>query len=125
MTSGPGAPGDADCIRYSLSQPGVTACINAPRRRAEVEARVAVLARPTLSPERLAELRAHGAGVRAESQRFNALLRQPTRDAASAARALLATELPPRDELEQRPLPRPSHARAARTGLGKTRRHGV
>lgn len=122
MTSGPGAPGDADCIRYSLSQPGVTACINAPRRAAEVASRVAVLAAPTLAPERQDELRAHGIGVRAESQRFNALLRQPTRDAAAAAREMLAAELPPEDEIDQRPLPRPSHARPARTHLGRARR---
>jgi HEAT repeat protein len=125
MTSGAGAPSDADCIRYSLSQPGVTACINAPRRRAEVASRIAVLADPTLPQARLAELRAHGIGVRAESQRFNTLLRQPTRDAAAAARELLASELPPREELAQRPLPRPAPRHAARTQLGRTRRRGL
>ena len=122
MVSGPNAPSPADCYRYSLSQPGVTAVISAPRRFHEIVENVDVLRAPTLAAERLAALREHGIGVRAENQRFNTLLRQPTRDAAAAARELLATELPPADELEQRPLPRPSSARPARTQLGKTRR---
>ena len=121
MLSGPHAPTPADCYRYSLSQPGVTACISAPRRRDEVVENVDVLRTPILAPEKLAALREHGLGVRAENQRFNALLRQPTRDAAAAARELLATELPPSDEVVQRPLPRSSPARTARTNLGKTR----
>jgi HEAT repeat protein len=121
MLSGPNAPSPAECYRYSLSQPGVTAVISAPRRRSEVRENVAILTQPSLDADRLAAMRAHGIGVRAENQRFNTLLRQPTRDAAAAARALLATELPPSDELIARPLPRPSDARPARTNLGKTR----
>src|SRR5436189_285082 len=95
MISGPGAPSPADCYRYSLAQPGVTACISAPRREGELLENLAALARPRLDPAELAALRAHGAHVHAESQRFNTLLRQPTRDAAAAARELLAAELPP------------------------------
>ena len=120
MLSGPNAPSAADCYRYSLSQPGVTAVISAPRRRSEVRANLAALASPMLTAEELAALRAHGIGVRAENQRFNTLLRQPTRDAAAAARELLATELPPIDGAP-RALPKPSTARPARTNLRKTR----
>jgi hypothetical protein len=94
--------------------------ISAPRRRSEVRENIGVLASPFLTAEQLAELRAHGIGVRAENRRFNTLLRQPTRDAAAAARELLATELPPSDDT-QHALPRPSTARPARTNLRKTR----
>jgi hypothetical protein len=124
MVSGPNAPSPADCYRYSLSQPGVTAVISAPRRRSEVRENVGVLANPFLTADQLAELRAHGIGVRAENQRFNTLLRQPTRDAAAAARELLAAELPPTDDTRDpapRALPKPSTARPARTNLRKTR----
>jgi diketogulonate reductase-like aldo/keto reductase/HEAT repeat protein len=124
MVSGPNAPSPADCYRYSLSQPGVTAVISAPRRRSEVRENVGALAHPVLTAEQLAELRAHGIGVRAENQRFNTLLRQPTRDAAAAARELLAAELPPTDDTRDpapRALPKPSTARPARTNLKKTR----
>jgi hypothetical protein len=122
MLVGPHAPTAADCYRYSLSQPGVVACISAPRRRAELVDNLAVLRAPTLALEQLAALRAHGVGVRAESQRFNALLRQPTRDAAAAARELLAAELPPGAEPVPRHLPRASVQRPARTSLGRVRR---
>jgi hypothetical protein len=126
MISGPGAPPAADCYRYSLAQPGVTACISAPRNQDELLENLAALARPGLDPEQIAALRAHGARVHAESQRFNALLRQPTRDAAAAARELLAAELPPAGagaeaEAEVAPaprLPRGGGARRSRARLG-------
>ncbi|MBL0216896.1 MAG: aldo/keto reductase [Myxococcales bacterium] len=97
MVSGPGAPEPADCYRYSLSQPGVTACITAPRRHRELVENLAVLERTQLDETELARLRAHGAGVRIENQRFNTLIRQPTRDAAAAAMAMLEAELAPDD----------------------------
>ncbi len=97
MVSGPGAPEPADCYRYSLSQPGITACITAPRRHRELVENVAVLERTQLDDTELARLRAHGAGVRIENQRFNTLIRQPTRDAAAAAMAMLEAELAPDD----------------------------
>jgi len=121
MVTGPNAPSAADCYRYSLAQPGVTACISAPRRRGEVRENVTALSLPPLTADELAALRAHGTGVRAENQRLASLLRQPTRDAAAAARELLAAELPPSDELVHRPLPRASSARPARTNLSRTR----
>ena len=121
LLSGPGAPSASECYRYSLSQPGVVACISAPRRHRELVANLDVLRESRLSPERIEALRVHGLGVRAESQRFNTLLRQPTRDAAAAARELLESELPPSDRVPRR-LPMASPARRSRTRLGATRR---
>lgn len=70
------APVDAaDCYRYSLSQPGVVACISAPRRRSELTANLEVVDRPTLSPERQHELRQHGDHVYARSKAWNATVR--------------------------------------------------
>ncbi|MEJ7604623.1 MAG: aldo/keto reductase, partial [Kofleriaceae bacterium] len=121
LLTGPGAPTASECYRYSLSQPGVVACISAPRRRRELVANLEVLRDPTLTPARIEELRAHGLGVRAESQRFNTLMRQPTRDAAAAAREMLESELPPTESVPRR-LPTASPARRTRTRLGATRR---
>jgi hypothetical protein len=124
MLSGAGAPSPADCYRYSLSQPGVVGCISAPRRRHELLENLAALRTPILDDAQLAALRAHGVGVRAENQRFNTLMRQPTRDAAAAARELLAAELPPPglgDERTAAPLPRPAASRGMRTRLGRRR----
>ena len=122
MVSGPDAPSAADCYRYALAQPGVTACISAPRRHDELVENLAALTAPPLTADELAAMRAHGVGVRAENHRFNTLMRQPTRDAAAAARELLAAELPPDDLVVQRPLPRAGASRGARTNLGSTRR---
>lgn len=122
MVSGPGAPSAVDCYRYALAQPGVTACISAPRRHDELVENLAALTAPPLPAAQLAAMRAHGAGVRAESHRFNTLMRQPTRDAAAAARELLAAELPPDELVVQRPLPHAGVSRGARTSLGSSRR---
>jgi HEAT repeat protein len=89
MLTGPGAPGAAECYRYAIDQPGVTACLAAPRRHRELVEDLAALEGPGLALDRQAALRAHGVGVRAENQRFNALLRRPTREAAQAALELL------------------------------------
>jgi aryl-alcohol dehydrogenase-like predicted oxidoreductase len=60
----------AECYRYSLSQPGVTACVSAPRGGVELMENLVVLDQPTLSPTRIAELRAHGRAARGESLEF-------------------------------------------------------
>jgi diketogulonate reductase-like aldo/keto reductase len=122
MLAGPGAPSATDCYRYSIAQPGVTACISAPRRHGELVENLGVLRAPPLADHEIAALRAHGAGVRAESQRFNTLLRQPTRDAAAAAREMLAAELPPAETIETRALPKSTSSRKARTDLARRRR---
>ena len=41
----------ADCYRYSLSQPGIDACISAPRRPRELEENLAVLRAPPLDED--------------------------------------------------------------------------
>ena len=122
MVSGACAPSPADCYRYSLAQPGVVGCISAPRRRHELIENLAALRRPSLDDAELATLRAHGVGVRAENQRFNTLMRQPTRDAAAAARELLASELPPTDELSAASQPRAATSRGTRSRIGTVRR---
>ena len=63
-------PTAAECYRYSLSQPGVCACVSAPRGGVELVENLAVLEAPTLPASRLAELRALGRAVRAESLDF-------------------------------------------------------
>jgi hypothetical protein len=95
MLTGEAPPSAADCYRYSLHQPGVTACISAPRRHRELVENLDVLARPALEAEQVAHLRAIGAGVRIENQRFDQLIRQPTRDAAAAALIMLEASLAP------------------------------
>jgi aryl-alcohol dehydrogenase-like predicted oxidoreductase/HEAT repeat protein len=70
------APSAADCYRYSLSQPGVTACISAPQRYRELIENLTVLDAPVLAPAALAELRAHGRQVHARSRDFNELVRR-------------------------------------------------
>ena len=95
MLQGEGAPSAQDCYRYSLAQDGVTATISAPRRHRELVENLAVLDAGPLAEADVARVRAFGAGVRVESQRFNALIRQPTRDAAAAAMAMLEQALAP------------------------------
>jgi aryl-alcohol dehydrogenase-like predicted oxidoreductase len=70
------APSAADCYRYSLSQPGVTACISAPRRHAELVHNLSVLDAPVLDPAAADALRAHGQRVHDRNKDFNALIRR-------------------------------------------------
>ncbi len=66
----------ADCYRYSLAQPGVTACITAPRRQRELEQNLAVMRTSALSGETAAHLREHGRHVREENRAFMNLVRR-------------------------------------------------
>ncbi len=72
-----GAASAADCYRYALSQPGVSACLSAPRRFHELSENLAVLRRPALDAGEIARLRAHGAQVYADNRAFQALVREP------------------------------------------------
>ncbi len=96
----PGMPADAalpsavDCYRYSLSQPGVSACLTAPRSHRELMQNLEVLARPRMVPEALEAMRSHGARVRARNQRFNALIRQAPGGARDTLLALLEEDEP-------------------------------
>lgn len=96
----PGAPEDApvpsavDCYRYSLSQPGVSACLTAPRSRRELRENLEVLARPWMMPDVLPGMRAHGERVRARNQQFNALVRQAPGGTRDTLLALLDEDEP-------------------------------
>lgn len=80
-------PTAADCYRYSLAQPGVAACISAPRTAAEMHHNLAVLEGDALSSEAEGALRAHGARVHEASQRFNAFIRQAQAPGLTPARS--------------------------------------
>jgi HEAT repeat protein len=97
----PGAPHDEsplprapDCYRYALSQPGVSACLCAPRSRRELLENLAVLGQPTLPEGAIASLRAHGKLVRAHYRRFDALLRKAPGGCRDTLRALLDEDVP-------------------------------
>jgi aryl-alcohol dehydrogenase-like predicted oxidoreductase len=85
-------PTAADCYRYSLSQPGVTACISAPRRFRELAQNLEVLEAPTLDVAAAARLREHGAHVHRENRRFDRLLRRG--EAGLAEPEVASVELP-------------------------------
>ncbi|WP_394845054.1 aldo/keto reductase [Pendulispora brunnea] len=61
-----------DCYRYSLAQPGVHACIAAPRRHSELMENLAVVDSPDLPENRRIELRAHGDHVYERSKAWSA-----------------------------------------------------
>lgn len=81
-------PTAADCYRYSLSQPGVSACLCAPRRYRELVHDLGVLSRPTLSAAEQEALRAHGRLVHRDDRHFDLLLRKGE-DGKAAARAAM------------------------------------
>jgi aryl-alcohol dehydrogenase-like predicted oxidoreductase/HEAT repeat protein len=97
----PGMPADAalpsavDCYRYCLSQPGVSACLSAPRSHRELAQNLEVLARPRMVPEALEAMRTHGARVRARNQQFNTLIRQAPGGTRDTLLALLEEDEPP------------------------------
>jgi HEAT repeat protein len=66
----------SDAYRYSLSQPGVSAVLTAPRTARELEENLAVLAAPPLEESRQAELRARGRIVHEESADFARFIRR-------------------------------------------------
>ncbi len=82
-------PSAPDCYRYSLTQPGVSACLTAPRSHRELLENLSVLSRPTLPEDALPKLRAHGELVRAETRRFDALVRRAPGGPRDRLRALL------------------------------------
>lgn len=68
-------PTAAECYRYTLSQPGVSACFSAPRSYSELHENLSVLTSPPLSEADSLRLRRHGQLVRAEDRRFATFLR--------------------------------------------------
>ncbi|HNN92375.1 MAG TPA: aldo/keto reductase [Pseudomonadota bacterium] len=71
-------PTASECYRYTLSQPGVSACWSAPRSYGELAENLGVLSAPPLPPADCERLRRHGKLVRAEDRRFSAFLRKGT-----------------------------------------------
>lgn len=102
-------PSAADCYRYSLSQPGVTASISAPRRFRELEENLEVLKQSTLNAEEIQRMRRFGAEVYSGNKGFNKLIRQPGMMKTLRELALDAIErelgLPPGNSESPRPLP--------------------
>ncbi|MFO0614826.1 MAG: aldo/keto reductase [Polyangiaceae bacterium] len=97
----------ADAYGYALAQAGISACLSAPRTRAELEENLRVLSAPPLSLARQAELRAHGAIVREESRDFGrSIRRHPVgvlgEDAPEAGVAALGEWLDGEDALDPR-----------------------
>jgi HEAT repeat protein len=66
----------ADCYRYSLSQPGVAACLTAPATIGEMDQALEALHNPELSEERVASLKAWGDLVYREDAIFRSLVRR-------------------------------------------------
>jgi predicted aldo/keto reductase-like oxidoreductase len=65
----------ADCYRYTLSQPGVTACLTAPSSLEELEENLTALSDPRLTDETVAVLRAVGDLAYREDTLFRKLVR--------------------------------------------------
>lgn len=82
-------PTAADCYRYSLSQPGVSASLTAPRNRDELLENLEVLDGEKLDTENRKAIRAHGVAVRAENRRFDTLVRHAPGGPNDRLRALL------------------------------------
>ena len=121
MLAGAGAPTPAECYRYSLAQPGVTACIT--RRAGTPSSREPrALAEPSLPEARLAALRVHGAGVRAESAAVQHAAAPAHARSAAAAPELLAGEPIPDDALARRLRGTEDGRARVRTRLGTPRR---
>ncbi|NVJ21236.1 HEAT repeat domain-containing protein [Myxococcus sp. AM011] len=87
-------PSAVDCYRYSLSQPGVSASLTAPRNRRELLHNLEVLSRPWMEPEALSVMRAHGEHVRAQGRQLDTLVRRAPGGSREALLALLEEDGP-------------------------------
>jgi len=93
-------PSAVDCYRYSLSQPGVSATLTAPRNTRELRHNLEVLSRPWMETDALPAMRAHGERVRARTRRLDALVRRAPGGPRDALLALLEeTPAPTEDDL--------------------------
>jgi aryl-alcohol dehydrogenase-like predicted oxidoreductase len=68
-------PTPAECYRYSLSQPGVTACLSAPRDLDQLRHNLEVLRCPVLDAQACEEVRPFGAAVHTHQRLFADCLR--------------------------------------------------
>jgi hypothetical protein len=69
------APGPADCYRYTLAQPGVTACLSAPATLEQLDENLQALHDPELPEDRRRLLLAQGKCVYEEDTTFRKLVR--------------------------------------------------
>lgn len=69
------APSAADCLRYTLEQPGVVACWSAPNTIERLEENLQALIEPELDPDRRVQVQEHGAKVYREDTIFRKLVR--------------------------------------------------
>ena len=69
------SPTPADCYRYTMAQPAVTACWTAPATLEQLDQNLAALHAPDLPEDCRAALRAHGDWVYQEDTMFRKLVR--------------------------------------------------
>lgn len=70
-------PTAAQCYRYVMDRPGVTACVAAPRRARELEHDLDALTMAPLDAVTTERMREHGRRVREANRAFNELVRAP------------------------------------------------
>lgn len=75
LPQAPHGPSVADCYRYTLGQPAVTACWSAPATLTQLDDNLAAMHEPTLSEERRRVLLEQGERVYREDAVFRALVR--------------------------------------------------
>lgn len=75
-TGGIQPPSAAECYRYSLDQPGVSAVVSAPRNPRELVHNLGVMTAPRLTEQRTEELRRHGRATHERSVALNTMIRQ-------------------------------------------------
>jgi aryl-alcohol dehydrogenase-like predicted oxidoreductase len=69
------APQAVDCYRYSLSQPGVHACLSAPADAKQLRHNLQVLQRPSLTAEEMSALRPFGDAAYRQHRAFSEWIR--------------------------------------------------
>lgn len=106
----------ADCYRYSLAAPGVSASVSAPRSLGEIREGLRALEEPGLPEDTRARLLAHGDAVYALSQHRNGLVRQAPTEHRYGVRSLALDEL----DLS---FPAAEAPREARLAAGHTLQH--
>lgn len=76
VKEGRSPPRIADCYRYSLSQPGVVACLSAPATLEQLEENLTVLDTMELTPDRRSHLEQHGDWLYRDETIFRKLVRE-------------------------------------------------
>ncbi len=76
LPGGLAPPSAADCYRYTLAQPGVSACLSAPTTLEQLEENLFALDAPPLTPQEVESLRAFGDEVHAHGDAYRRLVRR-------------------------------------------------